>query len=540
MMIDRAKGWGPDMVEHAAQQLAEAIVAHAPTGWTRAILTRTADYRSVSAAGNYSAPDSPPWGHFIPSPFTELDALAAALREARGWERVSIEIECRPSGRYRMVAATDAVTSLRGRGGGFLAVLDPGHRLVQPGAEQEEGTAQPLGDPHLAAARFHQYMEQRQQILGRPEPLPPAASAAEIDDAEHGMGRALPADLRALYLIADGDGIDHKHHYVLADYAWLRLADLVAANTDLREPNWFGWEMDWDHVVFDADPPETVRRCGGHPGWLPFASGEDGNYLAVDMAPARDGRPGQVIRIGRDYRDGPTYVADSVTSLLGHHLEALEETEYELDGGDDEQQGAYLTLPEPDPVGGPREVVGAIPDDVPSTLQAIHINDAGLVDLAPLTAAPGLRRLHLNRSATADLSPLRGLPVEALRVTLDGGDLAPLAGHRHLAALELAAADPINIAPLCTIPGLRAVDLARAEVLDLTVLSYLTGLRYLALNREQWAALLGQGLVPPKLAAVRLADDDALFDEALAWSSLLGLDSPDAVRAAGNLGTADR
>lgn len=142
------------------------------------------------------------------------------------------------------------------------------------------------------------------------------------------------------------------------------------------------------------------------------------------------------------------------------------------------------------------------------------------------------RRLHMNRCATADLAPIRALPVESLRVTLDGGDLTPLEGHGHLASLGLGSSAPVDIAALRTVPSLRAVDLAQADVRDLTVLADLPELRYLALSARQWATVLDQGKAPRALAAVRLADEDAPLDEALAWSARLGLDDGDAFRTA--------
>ncbi|MGO4755946.1 SMI1/KNR4 family protein, partial [Streptomyces sp. 2MCAF27] len=333
----------------------------------------------------------------------------------------------------------------------------------------------------------------------------------------------------ALYSVADGDAIDYEHRYLLGDKGWMELKDLVAVHAVQSEPSWYGWELGWHSVVFDTDPSDTVRRCGGHPAWLPFATGEDGNYLAVDLAPARIGRPGQVIRIGRDYDAGPAYVADSITSLLGDHLTQLEQGAYE-------QDGEYITLLEPARRLGPERIVGEIPDEIPPALQAIHVNDAaGPVDLTPLTAAPNLRLLHLNRCATADLTPLRALPVESVRVTLDGGDLTPFEGHRHLASLDLGTADPIDIAPLRTVPNLRGLDLSRAVVRDLTVLADLPDLRYLALTARQWATLLDEGKAPPTLAAARLADEDATLDEALTWSARLGLNTEDALRANGTL-----
>ncbi|MEU5210110.1 SMI1/KNR4 family protein [Streptomyces sp. NPDC020742] len=429
------------MVEQATRRIVEQIVAQAPAGWTRAVLSSTAGGGSIGVSGGYAVPGAPLWHNPVASPFRELGGLAEALRDVRGWERTSLEIACQPSGEYALVATGDPITSLRGRDGGFQAVLDPDQRLPQPGFGQEEGTAAPDGDPELAVTRFHAYLERRAAILGRSEQLPPPASAAALDEAERRIGRPLPADLRALYRIADGDTIGHESPCLLGDMIWMPLATLVAVHAGQREPLWLGWELAWDSIVFDAEPAGTVRRCGGHPGWLPFATGEDGNYLAVDLAPARNGRPGQVIRIGRDYHDGPHHVADSVTSLLGRHLELLERGAYE-------RYDDHLSLVEPDHRPGPHTIVGELPDEIPPTLQALHLNDAaGPVDLAPLTAAPHLRLLHLNRCGTADLAPLRALPVESLRVTLDGGDLTPLEGHRALTSLDLETTAPVDIAP---------------------------------------------------------------------------------------------
>jgi cell wall assembly regulator SMI1 len=412
-------------------------------------------------------------------------------------------------------------------------VLDPGYRLPQPGLHQKPGTATPAGDPELAVARLRAYLQRRAAILGHPDELPPPATAAAIDEAERRLGRRLPTDLRALYTIADGDAIGYESCYLFQGNAWLPLEGLVAEHTErgAGERPWYGWDLEWDAVVFDTTPTNTVRRCGAHPGWLRFATSEDGNFLAADTAPARNGRPGQIIRTGRDYDDGPAYVADSITSLLGHYLDLL-------DQGAFDKHGDYIALLEPARDPAPRQIIGDIPDEVPPTLQAIHINDAtGLVDLTPLSAAPNLRRLHLNRSTTADLTPVRELPVESLRVTLDNGNLTPLAGHPHLASLDLTTTVPADLTSLRTVPGLRGLDLSGAYVPDLTVLANLTGLCYLSLTGRQWTTLLNEDKVPPNLVAARLADEDSTLDDALAWAGRLGLNTENAFRVTGTLKT---
>lgn len=516
------------MVEQAVRPIVEAMLSHVPSGWSQAVTHGRAGRGGTSMTGWYG-PHRGGWAGGMPNRHEELMALGEALRTERGWEPVSLEIRCRPSGEFRLVAFHDAVTWTTGAEAGFQVVLDRAFRLPQPGLRQEPSVAAPAGDPEVATARFRTYLERRAAILGRPEELPPPATEAALEAAEQRLGVRLPADLRALYLIADG-GADLG---LFPGNGWLSLTGMVGEHTEwgADQRPWFGWDLEWDAVVFDTAPADTVRRCGGHPGWLRFGTGEDGNFLAVDTAPARDGRPGQVIHTGRDYDEGPLYRADSVTSLLGHCLDLLERGAYEVHG--DRLYPEYAgTEPETQQIIG-----GDVPAEVPPTLQALHVNNvSGLVDLGPLSAAPRLRRLHLNRSTTADLTPVRDLPVESLRVTLDGGDLTPLTGHPHLASLDLRTPAPVDLAPLRTVPQLHGLDLSGARPADLSVLADLKELRYLALTGEQWATLLDGAGAPPGLAAAQLAGEDATFDDALAWAARLGLDTEGALRVTGSVG----
>ncbi|MFE2728178.1 SMI1/KNR4 family protein [Kitasatospora sp. NPDC059327] len=499
-----------EVAEQVVRRIATEVVRRAPEGWTEAVLNCVAGIGGSLRSGGYTVAGER-WQPFLRYDFyPELWRLAEAIRASRGWEHAGMEARWRPTGEFDLVAFPDAVTGAHGYGAGFQVVLDHAYRLPQPGFGQEPGTAGPAGDPDLAVARFHAYMKRRASILGQPEQLPPPASTAALDEAEHRLGTPLPADLRALYLLADGDGIGHENLHLFGTNLWLSLEDLVESQAEWGEPLWFGWDVEWDAVVFDADPADTVRRCGGHPGWLPFASGRDGNFLAVDAAPAGKGRPGQVIQMGRDFDHGPEYVADSVTSLLGHYLDLLEEGAYEV-------RDRTIRLREPERGFARAMAVGEIPTEIPSTLQDITISTLSpTVDLTPLAAAPNLRRLHLHNSATTNLAPTRGLPVEALLITLT--------------ALNLGTTTVTDLAPLRSVPNLRCLDLSRANAQDLAVLADLPGLRHLVLTAQQWSVLLHEGNTPPNLAAARLAGADVSFDDALAWSARLGRSTGDAFR----------
>ncbi|MFD0772366.1 SMI1/KNR4 family protein [Streptomonospora algeriensis] len=520
------------MIERAAQRMAERVVADAPEGWTRAVVAATIAPDRYSSAAYYVLPGDPPRTRIPSLTLSCIDEVAQAAGEDRGWETTNLEFECRPSGEYTVVAFSEAITALQESQRGFRIVMAPDYRPPQPGTAEEEGIAAPTGTPDSAQARFRAYLDERAAILGHSEQLPPPASSIALDEAERRLGRPLPGDLRALYAIADGDSHgDGSRPLHLFDYAWMSLEEVVRAHEMLYEFDRFNWGLGWDWPIYDTDPPDTVRRCSRHPAWLPFADGEDGNYLAVDMSPARNGRAGQIIAVGRDYGRGPVYVTDSVTSLLGHYLQLLER-------GDYEKEDDHITIPEPSHVLGPKEATVDTLADIPPTIQEITVTGAQEpVDLSPLAAVPRLHRLKLHRCATGDLAPLRALPVESACLSLEDADLGPLEGHRHLSVLKLATSGPIDIGPLRTLPHLRHLDLTQARVENLEVLADMPGLRWLALTARQWTALLDAGAVPPRLAAAHIA---GTADEARAWAQRLGLDTSDAVRVTGSLGAEDR
>lgn len=287
------------------------------------------------------------------------------------------------------------------------------------------------------------------------------------------------------------------------------------AGTDcIGVATWFGWDLDWNRVVFDADPPSTVRRCSGHPGWLPFATRCDGNFFAVDLAPAVGGRVGRVIEVGRGFDGGPRCVVSSVAAWLGRVLGRPDPHAWQRSG---ERR---------------RQLVASALDrqQLASGVQAVHLDDApSLVGLASLAAAACLCRLRLNRCAAADLTPVAALPVEDLVVDLaaDAG-LTSLTGHPHLASLAVGATTPIDLAPLRTLPARCALDLSGCPTVDVALLADLPGMRYLALSPAQWTALDAAGRIPARLAGAPLAG-------ALDLLAVLGTDTCGAYRLSGTV-----
>ncbi|MEU1536202.1 SMI1/KNR4 family protein [Streptomyces fagopyri] len=504
-------------VEQAAREITAEVVAHAPEGWTECVLRGHGSRTSMGLlGGGYVVPSRPGFFSGTPFPHESLASLVSWFRDSHGWEAIVLELTCRPSGVFELVVFRDALQPGPGPQDGWTLTLDRGFQPFEPGAAddaQPSGLPQ-AGDPATAVERLRAVLRQHTEHIGAKTEMPAPVTDAQLAAAERRLGLPLPADLRSLYQEADGDGGSEA----LAGYCWLPLDGALAERDHyIGVPTWFGWELGWHQVIFDADPPDTVRRCSGHPGWLPFATWFDGNFFAVDLAPAANGRPGQVIEVGRDFNDGPRYVASSVTAWLGQAL-----------GHPDPhapQQTGY----------GPRQlVVSALNERLSPGVQAIHLNDApSPVDLTPLSTTPHLRRLHLNRCATTDLSPVAALPVEDLAIDLaPGTDLTPLAHHPHLASLAVGSGTPIGLAPLHTLPALRSLDLSRCSTPDLASLADLPGLRYLALSATQWTALIATDRLPAHLAAARLAGAPTLT-AALDLLAALGADTSTAYRLSG-------
>ncbi|MER6300526.1 SMI1/KNR4 family protein [Kitasatospora sp. NPDC001539] len=506
-------------VEQAARRITAEVVAQAPEGWTECVLRGHGSRGSVGlSGGGYVVPSRPNSFFRTPFPHQGLTSLVSWFRDSRGWEGIALELTCRPSGAFELVVFRDALRPGDGPESGWTLTVDPDFELSEPGAADgsEPSELRQAGDPAEAVERLRAVLRQHAERSGAVPEMPVPVTHEQLVAAERHLGRPLPADLRALYLEADGDGGSEA----LDGYCWLSLdAALAARDEYIGVPTWFGWDLDWNKVVFDADPPNTVRRCSGHPGWLPFATWFDGNFFAVDLAPAADGRPGQVIEVGRDFNHGPRYVASSVTAWLGQAL-GQPDPHAPQQSADDSRQ----------------LVASALDEQLAPGVQAIHLNDApSPVDLVPLSATPHLRRLRLNRCTTTDLTPVAALPVEDLAIDLaPEADLTPLTGHPHLASLAIGSETPIDLTPLRTLPALRSLDLSRCSTPDLALLADLPGLRYLALSATQWTALIAADRLPVHLAAARLAGAPPLT-AALDLLAALGVDTSTAYRLSGTV-----
>ncbi|WP_346156657.1 SMI1/KNR4 family protein [Nonomuraea recticatena] len=411
-----------------------------------------------------------------------------------GADELGVELAVDPTGRFEAVISR-ALISQPGTVPGTdrcLYVLRPDVLPPDAGADQPgPSNATWSGDPEEAVRLLGRYLKKRAEIFELPEGdlewMPAPLEAAEIDALEQALGFGLPGDLRALYAVADGDGGDDGAR-LMDRHLWFDLERLVARYHS--DPWWVAgssWRNHHLHAVrHDAIPYGIVRRSTRRPGWIPFAETTGGDFLAVDLDPAEGGRPGQVIRVGRNYDDGPVYVADSMTTLLRLQLEALERGEYECDVENGELWIKTASLPDRRPSAlrhsSVQEAAASL-DDVQELVAT------GETDLEPLRAARRLLRVRLSDAASVGLAALCGVPLESLELDLGSVDLAPLAEHPTLRTVTVKTAAPLSLAPLRSCPQLYGLDLSHASVRDIEVLAEMKGLLYLSLRYEQWLEL---------------------------------------------------
>lgn len=155
--------------------------------------------------------------------------------------------------------------------------------------------------------------------------LKKGATEEQIAACEAAIGVAFPAEMRASYLIHDGqkaaaDGLFPEEFADLdCEFALLPLEEIAS--------EWKTWKQLDDAGEFKkqkALPDAGVRSDWWNSKWVPFASDGGGDSLCVDLAPAKGGVAGQVI-LHRHDDDSRSMKATGVQALLHALAEHLEE-----------------------------------------------------------------------------------------------------------------------------------------------------------------------------------------------------------------------
>ncbi|ANB14716.1 Smi1p [Sugiyamaella lignohabitans] len=89
----------------------------------------------------------------------------------------------------------------------------------------------------------------------------------------------------------------------------------------------------------ESVPEGAIQPVYAHPAWIPLAKDFEGNNIAVDLAPGKKGRWGQVILFGRDF-DRKYVIAPSWGAFLASFADDLEAGDHSID--EDLEEGSLM------------------------------------------------------------------------------------------------------------------------------------------------------------------------------------------------------
>ncbi len=123
--------------------------------------------------------------------------------------------------------------------------------------------------------------------------LNPGATDEDFRVAEERFGVTLPAEIRALYAIHNGQREEGQSLLPAGD--WLSLDDVYG--------QWQVWEKlrcDGEFEESRSDPDAEIRADWWNARWIPITNDGGGNHYCVDLAPTDSGTVGQIITMWHD------------------------------------------------------------------------------------------------------------------------------------------------------------------------------------------------------------------------------------------------
>jgi cell wall assembly regulator SMI1 len=204
-----------------------------------------------------------------------------------------------------------------------------------------QGDDQATADERDTAERTRVAVERVAALIPGDELLYPPATQAQLDAAEEHLGQRLPADVRALYRLHDGQ-VQHEP----TDPRWAAglVGGLPLLPLDQILFHWDQWDGFEDELDMDdeasSEPEGFVHAKYSLRGWVPLTHDGGGNHIGIDLDPDERGTIGQVILFGRD-DDWHRVLAPSLVSYLEQLGDLVEQGHGE--DGEDEAGWRLLT-----------------------------------------------------------------------------------------------------------------------------------------------------------------------------------------------------
>lgn len=171
--------------------------------------------------------------------------------------------------------------------------------------------------------------------------LNPPATPAELTAAEQKLGLRLPADLRELYLCANG-----SEGGLLLGMPLYTLAQLEGAYAEWEVLIYGSGGMLQDSEtedLYSSYPPGTVQLRYWVRGWIPLCRDGGGNHIAYDLAPAEAGTVGQLVNMGPD-EDDHIQLARSLGEFWAISARKVESGELKIDADSWSTPGGYVAF----------------------------------------------------------------------------------------------------------------------------------------------------------------------------------------------------
>ncbi|MBA4017757.1 MAG: hypothetical protein C0483_11335 [Pirellula sp.] len=166
--------------------------------------------------------------------------------------------------------------------------------------------------------RIESELNKSEQILKRW--LSPPAGAGDFLELERMCKRPLPPDMRACWQTHNGQphgaamlSVPHAYEWLDGAEGLFRLLPLAEIIEEARRMQSLADQNVFDDVSVDAE--NGIQPVAWHKGWLPIAANFCGDLWCVDVAPAENGIPGQIILVSSE---SPirTKIADSCRALF--------------------------------------------------------------------------------------------------------------------------------------------------------------------------------------------------------------------------------
>lgn len=159
--------------------------------------------------------------------------------------------------------------------------------------------------------------------------LRPGASDADIKKAERALSCKLPADMADSYRVHDGKrGAVGR---LFDQWELMQLAHVVKSWKTLKGVADEGTFEKAAEAFMGTSVAPQIKPEWWNPKWIPVASNSSGDFLCVDLDPARGGKSGQIISYF--HTDAKReLVAKDFKSFLSGFAKDLESGKYKVEG----------------------------------------------------------------------------------------------------------------------------------------------------------------------------------------------------------------